>query len=242
MFRPGWKLSLFVALLLPALLSLGFWQLDRALQKQTVMDRREARRSLPPVALAMLKGSEQPAFRRVRLRGHYLPAQQILRDNQIVDGRFGYEVITPLRQPDGVVVLVSRGWLAASLNRSELPQIPTPEGPQLLTGEVYVPLGEAFTLGDTALAEGWPKRVQWLDVSQFNDLFSGPVFPYVVRLEDGAPSAFTRHWQAVNVLPAKHTGYAVQWFSMAVVLAGLYLAAGFGLMGAHKRRENEVQK
>lgn len=237
MFKPGWKLTVFVGLLLPLLVSLGAWQLDRAVEKQAILDQMDQRRSQPPVALNALKLAEQPAFRRVRIRGNYVPDRQILRDNQIVDGRFGYEVVTPLRLVDGGIVLVSRGWLAGSLDRNELPEVPTPAGQQLLVGEVYVPLGEAFTLGDTALVDGWPKRVQWLDVRQFEQVFDGALFPFVVRLEDGSPSAFTRHWQGVNVMPAKHTGYAVQWFSMAAVLAGLYLAVGFGFMGKPGRDE-----
>ena len=36
-------------------------------------------------------------------------------------------------------------------------------------------------------------------------------------------------WQVVNVSPAKHRGYAVQWFSMAAVLALLYLARSTNL-------------
>ena len=30
-------------------------------------------------------------------------------------------------------------------------------------------------------------------------------------------------WQIVNVSPEKHTGYAVQWFVMAVVLGIFYI-------------------
>ena len=33
-FRPGWKMTLFTALLLPLVLSLGIWQLGRAEEKR----------------------------------------------------------------------------------------------------------------------------------------------------------------------------------------------------------------
>jgi cytochrome oxidase assembly protein ShyY1 len=40
----------------------------------------------------------------------------------------------------------------------------------------------------------------------------------------------------VNVPVHKHTGYAVQWFVMAIVLVGLYIATGLGKFG-HKDKE-----
>ncbi|TXI27412.1 MAG: SURF1 family protein, partial [Aquipseudomonas alcaligenes] len=36
-FRPGWWPSIAVALLLPLLLGLGFWQLSRAEEKRTLL-------------------------------------------------------------------------------------------------------------------------------------------------------------------------------------------------------------
>ena len=58
----------------------------------------------------------------------------------------------------------------------------------------------------------------------------------MLRLKDNNPGGYERHWQVVNVPVHKHTGYAVQWFTMAIVLVGLYIVTGLGKFG-HKDKE-----
>ena len=100
-----------------------------------------------------------------------------------------------------------------------------------------MPLGEPLRLAPEAPGAGWPKRVQELDVAALaQSLGEGDVYPYVLRLRRGGPSALYAHWQDVNVLPAKHTAYAVQWFAMAVALTAMYLAVGFGWINAAGHR------
>ena len=45
------------------------------------------------------------------------------------------------------------------------------------------------------------------------------LFPYSVRIKAGEPGALAVDWKVVNSGPAKHIGYAVQWFAMSAVLA-----------------------
>ena len=45
-----------------------------------------------------------------------------------------------------------------------------------------------------------------------------PLFPYSVRLDAGQPGALRVDWEPINTQPEKHTGYAVQWFAMAIAL------------------------
>ena len=44
-----------------------------------------------------------------------------------------------------------------------------------------------------------------------------------LRLAAGQPGALSVDWQVINVSREKHTGYAVQWFSMAAVLLLIFL-------------------
>ena len=44
-----WRTTLFVALLLPLLVGLGCWQLDREVEKRELLTRFEARRAADPV-------------------------------------------------------------------------------------------------------------------------------------------------------------------------------------------------
>ena len=59
-FAPGCKLSATVALLLPLLLGLGSWQLQRAAEKRAILDTIDARRSAPPLALDELLAAAVP--------------------------------------------------------------------------------------------------------------------------------------------------------------------------------------
>jgi cytochrome oxidase assembly protein ShyY1 len=202
--------------------------LSRATEKREILDQVDQRRSESPLGLEQLLQREHPAYSQVILTGEYLGDRVILLDNRMARGQFGYEVVMPFRAVSGETLLVSRGWVQGSLRREELPELSAVVGPVKLRGEVYVPLGEAFTLGSTALPEGWPKRVPVLDVAALADALEMPLYPYVVRLRAGSETAFESYWEDVNILPAKHTAYAVQWFTMALALVVLYFAAAFG--------------
>lgn len=237
-FRPGWKLSLFFILMLPCLLTLGFWQLQRAQEKQQILDLVAERRSAAPMDMSQLLALEDPAYSQVKLRGSYLQDRLILLDNQVYQGRFGYEVVMPFRTAGGELLLLSRGWVPGSLRREQLPVLEPVTGTVELVAEVYVPLGEAYTLEDTALPQGWPKRVQGVDGQALSQALSEQLYPYVMRLRAGSATVLQGHWQDVNILPQKHTAYGVQWFAMAAALVILYLSVAFGFLKSKRMVED----
>ena len=230
-FNPGWKLSVMVVVLLPMLISLGHWQTQRAAQKRDILQRIEQRRSVEPVTLTMAQRAGDLAYRQVALRGRYLGERVILLDNRIVQGRFGYEWVQLFRSSGGEVFAISRGWVAGSLRREQLPSLPRLDGEVGVAAEVYVPLGDALQLDDEPWPPGWPKRVQTLNLDALAEELGEPVFPYLLRLHEGNAGFLQACWQDINVLPAKHTAYAVQWYAMAVALLLMYLGVGFSLVG-----------
>ena len=229
-FQPGWKLTLFFLLMLPCLLSLGVWQLQRAAEKRQILDLVATHRSETPITMKRLLTRAQPAYSQLAFSGRYMAGQVIFLDNRIYLGRFGYEVVMPFRTSGGELLLVSRGCVAGSLHREQLPELAPVSGNIELLGEVYVPLGEAFTLADSPLPEGWPKRIQVLDIDALAETSGATYYPYVVRLRPGSATAFNSYWQDINIQPEKHTAYAVQWFAMALALLMLYLAVAFGFI------------
>lgn len=229
-FQPGWKLSVFVLLLLPCLVGLGYWQLQRAEEKREILAQVVQRRAEAALSLEQLLQRAQPAYSQVKLRGRYLGEKRVLLDNKVYRGQFGYEVIEPLRAVSGELLLVSRGWTAGSLDRNQLPEPEPVTGVVEVLGEVYVPLGEPFTLGSNELSHGWPKRWQSMDVAVLSDALGEPLYPYVIRLRAASPGALELHWQDLNIQPEKHTAYALQWFAMAATLVVLYFAVAFGFL------------
>ncbi len=110
-----------------AFLALAVWQLGRADEKRQLQAIFEARLQQPPLEY---KGGELDPdlvqYRRLRLEGHFLREGQLLLDNVVMDGRPGYEVITPFRLQGDGVVLVDRGWVPLGRSRALVPEIPVP--------------------------------------------------------------------------------------------------------------------
>lgn len=225
-YRFDWKLSLLTALLLPLLLSLGFWQLRRAHEKLELQEQYAARQQEAPVALAELDLAQDLQYRQVVLTGRFDNTHNFLLDNRIHEGRAGYDLVTPLITSDDTVVFVNRGWLPQGPTREQLPAPDAIDGIVTLRGSIYVPVGAPLLLGAPMAPEGWPRVIQALDpvpMASEAGLHPAFVFPYSIRLAEGAPGVLVRDWPVISTTPARHRGYAVQWFAMAAVLLGLYL-------------------
>ena len=111
-FRPGIAPTLVVLALLPLLVFLGFWQLSRGEQKRALLDSYAERQAAAPLTAGQLLNVEQPAFRRVQLRGHLDGKHSLLLDNRMRDGQVGVELLQPFQdQASGQWLLLNRGWL-----------------------------------------------------------------------------------------------------------------------------------
>ena len=117
-FNPGLWPSLAGLVLFLLLIRLGFWQLDRAEEKQALQTRYQDQISAEPVNLgqaARHRGQAQQMYwRRCILTGSYDPQALYLLDNQVWRGVVGYQVFSRFVLPDGASVLVDRGWMAGS--------------------------------------------------------------------------------------------------------------------------------
>lgn len=67
------------------------------------------------------------------------------------------------------------------------------------------------------------------------------IFPYVLRL-DQQETNFNADWPVINVQPAKHTGYAVQWFALATALVVLTLFASSNLSDRFRAKASVNEK
>lgn len=230
-FRPGLAPTLAVALLLPAFLALGLWQLHRADEKRTLQEEYDARANGPAVRIEpRLQRAEDLRFFRVSVRGHYESAHQVLVDNRVHQGRAGYHVVTPLRiENSDVRVLINRGWVPVGEDRAQLPRTEAPPGAQEIAGVATVPTDKPFRLGPEALLRDDGQTVwQHADLARFIGSVRYPVQPVVVLLDPrNAAGGFTRDWTRLDAGIAVHQGYAFQWFALALSLMALYLFFGY---------------
>lgn len=221
-----WRTTLLTAVLLPTLVALGFWQLQRADEKAAIAAAHAARAASPPADLAMIAGvgEDGAAFRRVRLRGRFLADAVILLDNQVRGGRYGHDVLGVFIDDTGApAALLNRGWVPGDPARRSLPDVDVPSERLELVASVYVPPGQPWLLGEETFATlEWPLLVQQANGAALREALTATIgtrlFPHELRLLPGQPHGFRRDWAIVNVAPEKHRGYAVQWFTMAAAL------------------------
>lgn len=229
-FQFDWngKITLLTLLFLPLLITLGFWQLNRAEQKKILQQEYQKQQAQAPVLLEEIKNA--PAnktwnFRRVRAEGQLDRERYWLLENQFQHGRLGYHVLMPLRTHDGPWLLVNRGWIEAQAYRDNLPEIHTPNGPIIVEGYLASPVDNLLIQPVDAPLNQWPQVILEIDVLQMEQQLQRPLWPKILRLEEQSAAALDVLWQPINTRPAKHLGYAVQWFTMAVVLSILWLFA-----------------
>jgi surfeit locus 1 family protein len=205
---------------------LGQWQLRRAGEAEAAAADFASRALLP--ALEVLPGTDAASelrYRRVALRGHYLPQAQVLMDNMTRAGVAGYQVLTPFVAAGGVVA-VNRGFVPAPPLRSELPEVGVSSDVRTLRGRVETLPEPALRL-DTEDAGAGPVRVvSFPDPQDLERAFGRPVAGYQVLLDASEPDGFVRAWEPSGIRAERNLAYAGQWFALSVAT----LVAGFGLL------------
>lgn len=209
------------------LAALGFWQLQRAAEKEAIKSAHDARRAEPPVAVGeALLDARVDEFRLGTVRGRFEPEHQILIDNRVFDGRPGFEVVTPLRVAGSRMrILVNRGWIPWQADRARLPEFETPDGEVRLTGLLKRPSDAFFTLEKSA-PDASQRVWQNLDLERYAALRPFPVQTMVLLLAPDSGAGFAIRWPEYDdAWIDRHRGYAVQWFGLAAALLVVYLFA-----------------
>lgn len=239
-FNFDWRASLLVVILLPVVVSLGFWQIERADEKRRLQSLFDDRQKLGAVAIETLADDADLRFQPVSLTGQFLNDKTAFLDNRVYQRRFGYEIITPFQLAGSEqIVLVNRGWLEGDSSRRSLPHVETIKGEVALSADIYVPQGEMMVLAEDANS-GWPGVIQSIDIDEIQGLLGRPIFPYSVRLRAGNPGSYKAYWKIVNMQPEKHTGYAVQWFAMAIMLLFIALLANTNCWAWIKQKKRVI--
>jgi surfeit locus 1 family protein len=223
-FAPRLGYSLLALAGLALFLSLGRWQLDRAGEKRALLDAFDRGGEHAQELPAGLSPVER--YQRLRARGRFDSSRQFLLDNMTYDGQAGFRVLTPLVLEDGRVLVVDRGFVPGSGDRSRLPDVAVQDLPR----EV---IGRADTLPRPGIeltappATGWPRIVSFPRIEEISNALGQPVFPQVLLLDPGQPDGYVREWAPPTMGPDRHVGYAVQWFGFAAVTCILWVLLSF---------------
>ncbi len=219
-----WLHTVAMVLIVGLFVALGIWQLGRAEEKRLQAVELAGQSLLPPYWLGPLEASVEPLrYRRLSATGTFEVEGQILIENRHYGGKTGYHVITPLRiDPDGVRVLVNRGWIPADTQGQPTPA-PVPEGPRTLTGEAYIPRAPAIALAGEADTALWGERWPYLTLELYQTRFDHPIQPVVILMDPAEAAGFARDWPREMPKEGMHLGYAVQWFSFGAIALLIWL-------------------
>ncbi len=216
--------------LLPALLvaaaftRLGFWQWQRAVDKDQRLADLATMADAAPLSLNAALALPQPRLQRVELNGR-LVGPTVLLDNQLRNGRAGVLVLDPLRM-DGLAadLLVARGWLPLADGVRELPSVERPTDALVLAGFLDLPTAAGLSLGQAPAGEITdPLLVTRIDLDWLETSLQRPLLPWVLYLDPSSAAGFERDWSPRSLPPERHRGYAVQWWGLAAAVMLIYL-------------------
>lgn len=238
-FRFRWSLFITLLILVALGLVLGFWQLDRAAEKSSIVNLRAKNAQHETTKLRSSdRNIDIMLYRDVTVSGEFMLDRQILLENQKYERKPGYHIFTPMRlQGSDTYILVARGWVKQGTDRRFIPALPGAEGVQQIHGRVERVPGVGYKAGEpgeTGLL--WPKRVIYIDLPWISKETGYSFLPYVVYQTAGKDFGFVRDWRQKfqakeRMTPEKHLGYALQWFSLTMLVVIMYLILSIGKSG-----------
>ena len=214
---------IFTVAVILTLVKLGSWQLTRATQKETLTVALQQRGELEYLSVSNLPSD--PRWHRLSVRGQFDSTRGILLDNQMYQGRVGYQVLYPFSTRHHWF-LVNLGWIAAPPYRDQWPTLPQIYGEVSISGIVSTPEPLLELSSPSIWPPYYPLRVQNLLLPRLSEHVNYPLMPWILQLESQSPFALQPTWQPVVMGPQKHYGYAMQWFCLAFAV---FLSAGWWL-------------
>ena len=221
---------------------LGFWQLDRAKQKE---DEIQAFSQLTILTYAEMleiasRDIEQLHGRQVRLSGAIEPSSSWLIDNKTHLGKVGYSLVakmnikTDVNNAPSQSILVDVGWIEGSKYREYLPEVDLPS--QLTALATIKAKGFDQLMLSNSNEDAGNEGGQLIRVQSYQQIFqleSEDTLPIIAFAETNTIAKMPQLYKPVVMPPEKHTAYAVQWFLLALASLVVY---GFA---SYKRTKQE---
>lgn len=228
-------------LLLCALfLRLGVWQWQRAAYKRALLAAYAAQTARPPVDLnGVLQDATLesfPQYLKVRVEGSYDGSRQLLLEDMTHEGAVGYEVLTPFQLTGGPLLLVDRGWVAAT-STNAAPDVAVTGGIHSIHGILGTLPVPGLRLGKPAApAAGWPKVLFYPQAADVQRLYGERLMTPILRLDPADADGYVREYSPdVGLPPERHLAYAFQWAALGLAVFGVWLVVN--LRRAQKLKE-----
>jgi surfeit locus 1 family protein len=201
------------------LVSLGFWQLERADDKRNIEASIKQANTGSVELIKKEEGLQSKEYYEVRLQGKYLSDKQFIYDNQIVDQVSGYYVLTPYAlEGQSKAILINRGFIPWNGRRDKLADIVIGQETREIKVQISKPI-KRMELKPSEVGIQFPVLIQSIDLQDMADRAKVDFSSVIGLLDASASNGFIRKWEPYTGSIEKHIGYAVQWFLMALVLA-----------------------
>jgi surfeit locus 1 family protein len=223
-FRPRLIPSVIAGLGVAFLLSLSVWQLFRMAEKREINTMRAERLAHTPIELpARIDDPQALDFRRVILRGSVADDRELFLQCRSQRGNDGNCILVALHRPEGLPVLINRGWVP--------PERKDPARRPRLASNLPLAIEGVLRISpqrNWAMPANDPQRNIWfsydlpvmaraLGVDALAPVYlEASVDP---RRQDGAPLGGQTRFQ----LPDNHLQYAITWFALALALAVIFV-------------------
>ncbi len=214
--------TVFMLTMLATLLYLGFWQIERLGEKETLLARIDERLSAEPVTLplSMLDASSWE-YRRVQVTGTFNHARELYVFILGPTGGAGYHVYTPLVRDNASTVIINRGWVPADKKDPATRTEGQLTGPQSLVGLVRIDrIAAPFQPPNDAAANIWFSPTIKEMAAAMDLKIVAPVFVDLDKtpILGGWPQGGVTR---INI-PNNHFEYALTWFGLALALLGVF--------------------
>jgi surfeit locus 1 family protein len=231
LLTPRWIITtLFVIAAVFGMVRLGFWQLNRLEERREFNARVLAQVNAPPIDLPSEIPDDAAAlfdmdYRKVTARGIYIAGDEILLRNQVRDGMPGFDLITPLRlSGTDTTILVDRGFIPMSGSDPEQRKQYEQSGEVVVTGILRRPVIPRFAgVPDPTLTPGQTRLDSWnaIRIDRIQSQVEGQLLPVYLQAAppDSQSSPPYASLEQPELSEGPHMGYALQWFSFAMILA-----------------------
>jgi surfeit locus 1 family protein len=208
---------------------LGFWQIDRADQKNVLNSNYTDRQQEAIIVLDknnVIDEKSSLLWRKVEFEGSFINKQNIILDNQIFNQIAGFNIITPFKiKGSDSLVLINRGWHPNLKNRETLPIINEISDERILQGHIASFPVSGIKLGKNNIEtlNSQIFRFQRLDAAELNYFFSAKIMPYMIYLDPIIDKELYGNFKLPAPDSQKNYGYAFQWFAFAITLLIIFI-------------------
>jgi surfeit locus 1 family protein len=226
-FRPMLVPTLMALVMLPVLLGLGTWQLERLHWKETLIATVEQRAqaepmSLPPASDWASLDMGELEYRPVKLEGQFRPGIEFHYFTQDEEGVAGYAVIAPFNLASGGTVLVDRGFVLLKFKEPATRALGQSFEPVTIIAILRSPQPRGYFDGEDEIKKNiWFVRDpgKMAASAELNE-----VAPFLANLQSPTPEGGYPQPRAATVqLRNPHLQYAITWYGMALVFLPIYL-------------------